>query len=672
MNPLNTTQFFSSNQVLNINESYLESFGDGLWLRQDGTTPLTGLWNFGSEGINGSGNISTTGTLILGDGTQSQELLIKIGSSSEGKIRFENGGDDVELRRETGGGFAIELFGSDEDFRLQVNDGGTPRTIFRTDTSENYVLIPGTATRFGIGTSTPREALDVANGNAFIEGTLIIDKTNSEAFLIRKDSDGGDVFKVDTTNSIVDITGNLSITETATFGQIIDNGLTASLGVYTDGSKQLTSTPPTSGVLGYWDRTGSTLVPSNVFDDLLLGGDLAVALGDIIVSVGDFTMSAGLAQIQGDNGTTPAANAPNVMTVTGGDALDATLFTGVPGGKGGGITLTAGDGGLGDFQMGQPAGRGGDINIVAGEAGFDLVGGATQGGDIYLTTQPDDGGSFYGDVILVKDGGDVRVLQDLFIHSDDNLLCFGASNDGCFEYQASTSQVRFFNQLGSNPFLFNIGVDISSPNGAPAANAPDVLNINGGDGGITGNGHGSDANIILGNGPTAPIGVAGRGGDYSETMGDGGTSGPIGSDGGKGGSRLTTTGDGGNSVAIAISGDGGDGGDYTWDTGAGGTSAGFTAGVPGEHIWKVDGTEIMRLISDRSGLMLRDEKKVLFGTDSDASMKWNSTDGHLIINPKEVGSGTLKILGDTNITNKLGEGIHPMALEDYGQTKLGA
>lgn len=41
--------------------------------------------------------------------------------------------------------------------------------------------------------------------NEVIQGTSIIDITNTEALLVRKDSDGGDVFTVDTTNSQVEL-----------------------------------------------------------------------------------------------------------------------------------------------------------------------------------------------------------------------------------------------------------------------------------------------------------------------------------------------------------------------------------------------------------------------------------------------------------------------------------
>jgi hypothetical protein len=67
-----------------------------------------------------------------------------------------------------------------------------------------------------------------------------------------------------------DLSGLLNIDQTTpqttvgtfTFPQIKDSGLSASLGVYSDANKQLTSTPPTSGVLGYWSRTSPTLIPS--------------------------------------------------------------------------------------------------------------------------------------------------------------------------------------------------------------------------------------------------------------------------------------------------------------------------------------------------------------------------------------------------------------------------
>ena len=44
-----------------------------------------------------------------------------------------------------------------------------------------------------------------------IEGTQVIDVNSTEAFLVRKNGDGGDIFTVNTTNSIVDINGTLDV-----------------------------------------------------------------------------------------------------------------------------------------------------------------------------------------------------------------------------------------------------------------------------------------------------------------------------------------------------------------------------------------------------------------------------------------------------------------------------
>ncbi len=63
------------------------------------------------------------------------------------------------------------------------------------------------------------------------------------------------------------------ITGTSNITDIIISGLTASKGVYTDINKQLTSTPPTSGILGHWTRDDGTdtLNPANANDNLDMG-----------------------------------------------------------------------------------------------------------------------------------------------------------------------------------------------------------------------------------------------------------------------------------------------------------------------------------------------------------------------------------------------------------------
>lgn len=88
-----------------------------------------------------------------------------------------------------------------------------------------------------------------------------------DPFAVHYDTLAGDVYTLNT--SSITLTGG-----TLTAAQVIDNGLTASLGVYTDASKQLTSVAPTSGTLGYLNRVSGitgTLRPSNIGDNLDLG-----------------------------------------------------------------------------------------------------------------------------------------------------------------------------------------------------------------------------------------------------------------------------------------------------------------------------------------------------------------------------------------------------------------
>ena len=79
-----------------------------------------------------------------------------------------------------------------------------------------------------------------------------------------------------TTGLITLIDDNLTTTGIGTFGEIIDSGLTINLGVYTDGSKQLTSTVPSSGILGYWTRAGTVLNTANAGDDITITGLMTI------------------------------------------------------------------------------------------------------------------------------------------------------------------------------------------------------------------------------------------------------------------------------------------------------------------------------------------------------------------------------------------------------------
>ena len=82
------------------------------------------------------------------------------------------------------------------------------------------------------------------------------------------------------TDGVATITGG-----TGTFSQIIDNGLTADKVVFTDSSKQLTSTAITTGDGVFWNRVGTTLTTVTSNDDVVLDNDLQV--GGITLLVGN-------------------------------------------------------------------------------------------------------------------------------------------------------------------------------------------------------------------------------------------------------------------------------------------------------------------------------------------------------------------------------------------------
>jgi len=142
-------------------------------------------------------------------------------------------------------------------------------TIGDTADTESITLTAGTLTASTLtdGTLTiTGGALSTTGTGTF--GDLVVD-TNT---LVVNAAGYTDRVGIGTTapSSELDVTG------TGTFGQITDNGLSASLGVYTNASSQLTSTIPTTDNinLGFWNRTGTTLTQATAEDILDLTGQL--------------------------------------------------------------------------------------------------------------------------------------------------------------------------------------------------------------------------------------------------------------------------------------------------------------------------------------------------------------------------------------------------------------
>jgi len=148
----------------------------------------------------------------------------------------------------------------------------------------------------------------------------------------------------------------------------------------------------------------------------------------------------GEAKIAGSAGAA-GSDAPDVLTITGGNAVTSTAATGDAGsdlswtsgnggntnnagnevgGRGGNFTWTAGDGGTctNSVPLTKTGGKGGGFTMTTGagaDSGTGAAGSMTgaDGGDIELTTGAGGTGSTdngsYGNIIMVKDGGNVGI-----------------------------------------------------------------------------------------------------------------------------------------------------------------------------------------------------------------------------------------------------------------------
>ena len=78
-----------------------------------------------------------------------------------------------------------------------------------------------------------------------------------------------------------------------TFSGLTVSGLTPNTGVYTNGTNGLTSSAPTSGTLGFWNRTGTILSPVTAGDAVTTTGNIYTTGTGAITSAGLLTGSAG-------------------------------------------------------------------------------------------------------------------------------------------------------------------------------------------------------------------------------------------------------------------------------------------------------------------------------------------------------------------------------------------
>ena len=80
-------------------------------------------------------------------------------------------------------------------------------------TDPNATVSPIRYTGLHVKSITSEDSISLASGLTS-DGDVIFDNTSTEAFLVRKDGDSGDVFVVDTTNDTVEVTGDITVTGT--------------------------------------------------------------------------------------------------------------------------------------------------------------------------------------------------------------------------------------------------------------------------------------------------------------------------------------------------------------------------------------------------------------------------------------------------------------------------
>lgn len=188
--------------------------------------------------------------------------------------------------------------------------------LWQGNSLSGFTSISGATLTDTVLNITGGSVTDAVNGT--FSGTLTaVTFTDSTATL-----SGGNLTGMgNVTGADVDIsagTGDYSSSGTGTFGEIVDNGLTASLGIYTDGSKQLTSTIPSIGTLGFWTRTTgpALLTTANAGDGILTTGTITGG-----------TLTDGTASLTGGVGTGYTLNSPIIagdFSWTGISTLDAS------------------------------------------------------------------------------------------------------------------------------------------------------------------------------------------------------------------------------------------------------------------------------------------------------------------------------------------------------------
>jgi DNA-binding transcriptional MerR regulator len=308
---------------------------------------------------------SSTAATGTGSGEKALKIVVGSGGETEALTVLNNGNIGFQ---KSNPGFTLDVGGIVNAAALYVN--GTPYIGSQWTTTGNDIFY--NSGNVGIGVSNTTAALDILGS---LKATGLIFPTGAVAgYVLTTDANGlaswtdvsssagpwgltGDnlypdlisnnlaIGAIDSGSARLYVNGNVGIGTTSPAsaldiggsGNIRIGGLTASMGVYTDINKQLTSIAPTTGILGYWQRNGTSITPSNIGDYVGIGTTNPTANLDI---AGDSTTMARLTtysdslnprydarRARGTASSPQAVQSGNAILDIAGSIYDGTQFT---------------------------------------------------------------------------------------------------------------------------------------------------------------------------------------------------------------------------------------------------------------------------------------------------------------------------------------------------------
>ena len=319
--------YFSASGTADINY--------GLYATASGaTTNYAAIFDAGNVGI-GVTTPSAKLHVVGVDGTTTSAPDAFTVTGGTGGVSGVNGltGGAISLTAGAGGN-GSSTDGSGGDVTIT---GGAAQTSGPGGFGGNIILNGGTgATKGGVNISSLRGFATIgstSNTDQVVLYTKQSTNANGGYYLGYGSNVTNDIALYNGENSSFTIyTNALSRFSISSGGVVNISNLTASSAVYTDGSKNLTSTAPTSGALGYWSRASTTISPTTISDEVNIGS--ATDLGAYKLQVtGDSDFVGNITQTSSNTTQTTtssafALNANSLTTGTGLYVASSTLTSG--------------------------------------------------------------------------------------------------------------------------------------------------------------------------------------------------------------------------------------------------------------------------------------------------------------------------------------------------------